>query len=117
MRWLSRLQEKPKAYRQQVAFMGAVGLTSIIVLFWLVSLPQRYSLERVASEPLVPDATEDAQSFFEGVREQIANVRSAFSELEQGEEPTAVDTVVATSTSPTTTAPSLATTTTSATTP
>jgi hypothetical protein len=75
--WLERLQEKPKAQRQRIAFFWALSLTSIIVVVWLVSLPERLgSVSQSLEEPeFVP--TSSSNSFMEGVREQIAGVREA----------------------------------------
>ena len=40
---LQELRQKPKAVRQQYAFWGATMITSLIALFWVVSLQYRLS--------------------------------------------------------------------------
>lgn len=100
--WLNRLQNQPKAQRQQIAFAGAVCVTSVIAVLWFVSLPERLRdsnpttvVAEEASEPLFDD-------LFTGVREQVGNVRGAFAQLQESGEATATSSAgtAATSTTP-----------------
>tara|TARA_B100000508_G_scaffold140158_1_gene140347 strand:- start:1169 stop:1588 length:420 start_codon:yes stop_codon:yes gene_type:complete len=107
-RWLSNLRQQPKAYRQRVAFVGAVSMTAVIALMWSVSLPQRLStIGNVVEEP-----NEETQSsfnrFFADVREQVAVVGDSVATLRQGADsqpattspPTASSTTSTASTTP-----------------
>lgn len=83
--WLRKLQNQPKAQRQQIAFGGAVCITGIIAMVWLVSLP-----ERLTETNSTTAQTEDASrplfgELFSGVREQVGNVRGAFAQLQEAE--------------------------------
>lgn len=85
--WLAQLQHRPKAYRQRVAFSGAVGVTSVIVLIWLVSLPERFHVVTSSVEEPVAGGTE-VRGFLSGVREQVAAVGTTLTALRgSGEAP------------------------------
>lgn len=82
--FLTRLRSKPKMLRDQLAFGGAVGLTAVIALVWLVSLPDRFA--QVAATAPVEEVEESRgafQNLFEGIRSQVASVQDSLSELEE----------------------------------
>jgi hypothetical protein len=85
--WLQKLQQRPKAYRQRVAFSGAAALTSMVMVLWLVSLPERFSgLTTSAETPPVAVAEVEVQGFLAGVREQVAAVGATLSLLRDSPE-------------------------------
>lgn len=60
MSWLRNLQHQPKSVRDQVAFWMAGGLTGLIALVWVVSLPSRFAEKEVVVEqkPAAEDAAD-----------------------------------------------------------
>lgn len=48
LRWIEKTRKKPKAVRNQYAFVGAIAVTALIVVVWAVSLPTK--IAKIAAE-------------------------------------------------------------------
>lgn len=87
--WLAELQHRPKAYRQRVALTGAAGVTSLILLLWVISLPERFhALTQTVAEP-AGETEEDVAGFLANVRTQVAAVGESIQSLREVAEPAA----------------------------
>ena len=108
--WLDELRKKPKSTRDQYAFLGAIGITSVIAVIWLVSLSVQFSSETqiVRSET---EATSGAFSrVFSDAKTQIAEVFSTLRPPQESESQSEFATSTASTSedkTATTTAPSL----------
>lgn len=49
--YIERLRTRPKAVRVQIAFVSAVVVTGVVVMGWLVSLPEQFSNMQTALQP------------------------------------------------------------------
>ena len=79
-RWLENVRKKPKAIRQQYAFVMAVTITGTVGLLWSLSLPQR--LGTVASS--LSGAEQVATTPFSTIRKQFGELREVGSGIFQG---------------------------------
>ena len=101
--WLDRLRKRPRAARQQVAFLGAAGITAVVALVWMVSVSVRLgniSESEVAETSDTPGAF---SQFFSGLEEQTAAVLDSFTDTDaasttQTTSTTTVDAALATTT-------------------
>lgn len=76
MRWIERLKQKPKAYRERVAFFVASGFTGIVVCIWLVATAVQFSGEGV-SEPAQEVSQAPFSGFMKAAKDQVATARTA----------------------------------------
>lgn len=82
-RAIRSIRRKPKAVRDQFAFWIAVSVTGVVILFWIVTIPDRYNDAEIIldSEPNI-----DNQRSF---AEMVSTVKDEFSipeQLLEGEE-------------------------------
>jgi len=76
LKWIERTRKKPRAVRDQYAFMGAIAITGIIALGWLVTLPIRFD-----GVTLEMDSIEESRGafsqFLTNTRDQAAAILEA----------------------------------------
>lgn len=71
-----RLRARPLAYRRKVAFWMAVGITSLIVLIWALSLSVRFDDATVTPEEVqVPGPFE---TFMGQIRTGVGSLKDSF---------------------------------------
>lgn len=103
-RTIRNIRQKPKAVRDRYAFWIAISFTSLVILIWVITIPDRFgdtgSLE-AESQIERPGSVNDVISEFQSKVETIESEMQSFSE--PSATPTVpVQTSVGTTTSPTT---------------
>lgn len=68
MSFLERLREKPSHIKAQYSFFGAFGVTTIVAVFWVTSLPARFAEVSDAKPQAAERATEEQQDEGSGSR-------------------------------------------------
>lgn len=66
--YIEKLRTRPKAVRVQIAFVSAVVVTGVVVLGWLVSLPEQFSNIQTALQPGQATAEPASRSWSEKVQ-------------------------------------------------
>lgn len=102
--WLERMRQKPYGYRQRISFLGAVALTSVIALFWSLSLPERFAALGEVIEESPVEETGRMSNFMTGTKQQFAQVTEAVSGLLRTTTEVEEETTVSSTTASTTTA-------------
>lgn len=88
LRWIEKTRKKPKAVRDQYAFVGALSVTALIALIWFVSVPTHFANMEVEGE-----AEKEAVGAFAGfLSDAKANIAAVFSAIPQEDEQAATST-------------------------
>ena len=92
LRWIEQTRKKPKAVRNQYAFVGAFFITSCIALIWAVSLPSQLAV--VGTDEQIPGETKGAFSqFLSEVRQNFATAVQSRDEEEETDIATSTEAV------------------------
>ena len=87
LKWIEKTRKKPKAIRNQYAFVGAVVLTSFIVVIWSLSLPAHFAEVKV-DDSVTRESTSALSQFFSQAKENFATVIESAKSNEDSESTT-----------------------------
>lgn len=73
LKWIEETRKKPKAVRNQYAFVGAFAVTALITIVWMVSLPLRFASLEEGYEP-APQSPGAFSRFWGQAKQQWASI-------------------------------------------
>ncbi|MBI4086557.1 hypothetical protein HY416_01090 [Candidatus Kaiserbacteria bacterium] len=78
--FLERLREKPKEFRVQMSFLGALCVTGVVVVLWGVTLPARMQVLSEHADPLETEPGTELKNFFSDTRDNLGQLIGASGE-------------------------------------
>ncbi len=67
LEYIEHMRTKPRAARSRFAFMVAAGVTSLIALLWVFTLPAKFSSISAVTQQVESDRTDDVAALGEAV--------------------------------------------------
>lgn len=74
MDFITELKKKPSEEKNRYAVMGAIGVTALISIFWVTSLPSRFAGSTDVSVSATPDKSSGFGAFLDESRTQLGSV-------------------------------------------
>lgn len=79
-RFLKSVRQKPKSYRDNIAFIASGVITAVIFAGWLYNTPTRLAaIEERHKQPEEREASPSFSRLFGGISDQVANIKEAIS--------------------------------------
>ena len=85
-RFLKSVRQKPKSYRDNIAFVASGVITAVIFAGWLYNTPTRLAaIEERHKQPEERDTSPGFSRLFSGISNQVANIKESIVTKEEDE--------------------------------
>jgi cytoskeletal protein RodZ len=90
-RLIRSIRQKPKSSRDNIALIIALSFTGVVLLVWIINFPDRLAALEEKNNPNAKDDSPGFSKFFEGISDQLADLKENSTTTIESENQTEVE--------------------------